>query len=125
MAQAFFSNATTYSSTIWTFIIIYILYKTTVKRTDRIKLFTKKCEWFAIAMGYGIPVVMSVIPFFFKDVYGNAGMWCWIRLPCVDDSPNTVRTVFMLIQYGIFWILTSISLFLFCRVWTWMEKFAL
>ena len=31
--QAFLSNATTYSSTIWTFIIILILYKTTVKRT--------------------------------------------------------------------------------------------
>ncbi len=127
--QAFLSNATTYSSTIWTFIIIYILYKTTVRRADRRELFTRKCELLALFCGYVVPVILSALPFIF-DVYGNSGFWCWIKLTCIPHSTDTgdtreARQGFMLLQYGVFWLITTASLYLFCNVWTWMEKYAL
>lgn len=116
--QAFLSNASTYSSTIWIGILIFFIYLTTVWRHNRLTLYDTKFIGFSIIAGNLIPVILSILPFLFDSVYGNSGFWCWIRLGCLTSSKSsTIQLVFVILQYAIFWIVALLSLFFYWRIW--------
>ena len=76
VAQAAIETFASLSSVLWTTAIAATLYMSVFLRltADEVK---SSVKWYYVAC-YGIPLIVSVIPFTFNG-YGPAGAWCWIK----------------------------------------------
>jgi hypothetical protein len=74
-AQAFLLNFGVLASFIYSSIILHYLKWCIVHEKQQ----TRKLEAFYSLLGWGLPMVLSCIPFF-TDSYKSSGNWCWIPM---------------------------------------------
>jgi len=85
----------------WVCSIAVYLYLSIVKRKN-----LKEYEWLFHVLSWGVPFILSLIPWFIPGGYGIAGSWCWIH-----STENQ-----LLFGYLIVWIDMSIILTLYSLI---------
>mmetsp|Transcript_28195 Transcript_28195/g.45389 ORF Transcript_28195/g.45389 Transcript_28195/m.45389 type:complete len:373 (+) Transcript_28195:71-1189(+) len=79
--------------------------QSTRERKSLMKLFIPLCQ--------GFPLLPAVLPFFFTDAYGWAGMWCWVH---ASDSMISVRILRALSFYMWAWAAVFYCLWTYSRI---------
>ena len=106
--QAVFLQYTLNCGVLWTLNIGVALYLRIVREEDAVE----HKEGLMIGLGYGIPVALAVIPFFFHG-YGRGGGWCWIS----NDHGDVVGLLLRVVCFYIpLLIVTCCCIVIYTRV---------
>jgi len=89
------------SENFWIGSIAVYLYLSIVKRKN-----LKEYEWLFHVLSWGVPFILSLIPWFIPGGYGIAGSWCWLHYN--EDQ--------LLLGYLIAWIDMAIIIALYCLI---------
>lgn len=109
---AFLNSYGSTSSIIWNAIIAYCLYRTVFFQDNHLETREKRF----LLVGFGIPIIISVIPFVFH-MYGEAEGWCWIKMnPDNSDEYALGISLRLILFYIPLWIIIPVNLYIYARV---------
>lgn len=102
-----------HSQSIWATLIAYSISKNVVNYDKKVEK-TSICTRISfVFLGYISPLALSLFAYH-SDMIGPSGNWCWIKTTAASDK--TKAYTYIMIFYGIMWLMFFISVALICKV---------
>jgi hypothetical protein len=99
------------SQSIWATLIAYSISKNVINYDKKVEKTQLSTRIGFIFLGYVSPLFLSLFAYF-SDMIGPSGNWCWIN----TSEQDTKAYVYVMIVYGIMWLMFFISVFLIVKV---------
>ena len=99
------------SQSIWATLIAYSISKNVINYDKKVEKTQLSTRLTFIFLGYVSPLSISLFAYF-SDMIGPSGNWCWIK----TTDKDTKGFVYVMIVYGIMWLMFFISVCLIVKV---------
>jgi hypothetical protein len=102
-----------HSQSIWATLIAYSISQNVVNYDKKVEKTSMQTRLIYIFLGYISPLGLSIFAYE-ENMIGPSGNWCWVKIN--EKIQDGTGYTYVMIFYGIMWLLFFISVFFICKV---------